>query len=107
MSLADYIPAKFIELFSDPEFSKAIKGYNLYLLKDDKEYRKEVKTVLREELDVSFDARLAASELRPIKRIAELELITGLEDYYDDEEHESTLPERINTLEDKLENIEY
>jgi len=107
MSLSDYIPVKFIELFSDPDFSKAIKGYNLYLLKEDKDYRNEVKTVLREELDESFDARLAVSELRPIKRIAELELVTGIEDYYDDEDHEPTISERINDLENKLSSLEY
>jgi hypothetical protein len=66
-----------------------------------------VKPVLKEELDESFDARLAVSELKPIKRIAELELVTGIEDYYDDEEHESTIPERIEDLIDKLEKIEY
>lgn len=106
MSLSDYIPVKFIDLFSDPDFSKAIKGYNLYLLKEDKDYRSEVKTVLREELNESFDARLATSELKPIKRIAELELITGLDNYYDDEEHEPTLPERILDFEKKIDNLE-
>lgn len=106
MSLLDYIPAKFVELFSDPDFSKAIKGYNLYLLKKDKEYRTEVKNVLHEELNESFDARLAVSELRPIKRIAELELVTGLDNYYDDEDHEPTISERIESLENKLSDLE-
>lgn len=107
MSLLDYIPTKFVELFLDPDFSKAIKSYNLYLLKEDKEYRKEVKNVLRKELDEFFDAKLATSELRPIKRIAELEQITGLDDFGLDDNHEPTIPERIQDLEGKLEKFEF
>lgn len=66
-----------------------------------------VKPVLKNELDESFDARLATSELRPIKRLAELELVTGLDDYYDDEAHEPTIPDRIENLENKLSSLEY
>ena len=50
MSLADFIPEKFLELFSDPDFSKAIKGYSLSLIKEDSEYRAEVKTSLFSEV---------------------------------------------------------
>lgn len=106
MSLADYIPAKFLELFSNPEFSKAIKGYNLYLLKEDKKYRDEVKTVLKEELNEVFDANLATSELHPIKRIAKLEQVTGLDDFGLEENHEPTIPEKIADLSEKIENYE-
>jgi hypothetical protein len=66
-----------------------------------------VKPVLKEELEVSFDAHLVTSELKPIKRIAELEQATGLDDFYDDEEHEPSLSEKIQDLENKLSNLEY
>jgi len=65
-----------------------------------------VKPVLKNELDTSFDARLATSELRPLKRIAELETVTGLNDYSDfEEEHEPTIPEQISLLEEKIKAI--
>jgi len=101
MSLADFIPEKFLELFSDPDFSKAIKGYNLFLIKEDLEYRAEVKTY--------FDVCLITSELKPIKRIAELETVTGLNDYsdFEDEEREPNIPEKIEALKEEIRNIEY
>lgn len=101
MSLADFIPGKFLELFSDPDFSNAIKGYNLYLIKEDPEYRAEVKTY--------FDVCLVTSELKPIKRIAELETVTGLNDYsdFEDEEREPNIPEKIEALKEEIRNIEY
>ena len=105
MSLADYIPAKFIELFSDSDFSNAIKGYNLYLLKEDKEYRKEVQTVLKEELDISFDARLATTEIRPVQRLAEIETVLGIDVYDEDEDHEPTIPDHITILYDMVSKI--
>lgn len=104
MSLSDYIPEKFIELFSDPDFSNAIKGYNMYLIKEDKEYRDEVKKFITEELDTSFDTRILTSELSPVQRIASLENVTGITDFSDFEEeeaeHEPTLPEKISRLEE-------
>jgi hypothetical protein len=49
---------------------------------------------------------LLTSELKPIKRIAELETVTGLNDYSDfEEEHEPTIPERIDILTEKIEVI--
>ena len=101
MSLADFIPEKFLELFSDPDFSKAIKGYNLYLIKENPEYRAEVKTY--------FDECILTSELKPIKRIAELETVTGLNDYsdFEDEDRESNIPEKIEALKEEIQNIEY
>ncbi|SRR5664279_555612 len=102
MSLADFIPEKFLELFSDPDFSKAIKGYSLFLLKEDPEYRAEVKTY--------FDVCLVTSELKPIKRIAELETVTGLNDFADfkdDGDRKPNIPEKIEALKEEIQNIEY
>jgi hypothetical protein len=49
---------------------------------------------------------LLTSELKPIKRIADLEAITGLNDYseYDEEQHELTIPEQILMLADRIDN---
>jgi len=102
MSLADFVPEKFLELFSDPDFSKAIKGYSLFLIKEDPEYRAEVKTY--------FDVCLVTSELKPIQRIAELETVTGLNDFADfkdDEEREPNIPEKIEAIKEEIRNIEY
>ena len=62
---------------------------------------KIVNTVLEE----TFDAMLATTGLRPIKRIAELEQVTGIVDYSDGEQREPTIPERIQKLEDKIGNM--
>lgn len=62
---------------------------------------KIVNTVLEE----TFDAMLATTGLRPIKRIAELEQVTGIVDYSDGEQREPTIPERIQKLEDKIDNM--
>ena len=99
MSLSDYIPEKFIGLFSDPDFSKAIKGYNMYLIKEDEEYRTEVQTY--------FNECILTSELIPIPRIAKLEAVTGICDYsdFDEEEHDPTIPEQISILSEKIETI--
>jgi hypothetical protein len=70
-------------------------------------FESKVTVIIEKILKESFDARLAASELRPIKRIAELEQATGLDDYYDDEYHEPTIPERIENLENKFSSLEY
>lgn len=52
----------------------------------------------------SVETVLLTSELKPIKRIADLETITGLNDFsdLDDEDREPSLPERISHLEEKL-----
>jgi len=98
MSLSDYIPDNFIELFSNPDFSKVIKGYCLYLIKEDKEYREEVETY--------FNECLLTSELKPIQRLAEVETVTGLKDFSEfEEEHEPTLPERITVLSERIASI--
>ena len=47
-----------------------------------------------------FNNRLILSPLKPIKRIAELETVTGLNDFanFDDEEREPNIPEKIKAL---------
>ena len=52
-----------------------------------------------------FDSMLITSELKPIKRIAELETITGLNDFadFEDEEREPNIPEQIKELSGRIE----
>ena len=69
-------------------------------------FEAKVTVIVEKVLKNSFDARLAISELRPIQRIAELELVTGLDNYYEDEDHEPTISERIESLENKLSDLE-
>ena len=108
MTLADYIPAQFVPLFSDPNFAEAIKGFTRYLITEDPKFRAEISAIVNHELDTTFDARLTISELRPIKRISKLEVVTGQEDYYDpDEEHEPTLPERLQNIEAQIAGYEF
>ncbi|MHB8102049.1 MAG: hypothetical protein ACYDEF_07720 [Methanosarcina sp.] len=52
---------------------------------------------------------LLTSELKPIKRIAELETVTGLNDFadFEDDEREPNIPEKIEALKEEIQNIEY
>ena len=63
--------------------------------------------IINDELTTSFDSRLITSELNLVKRTAELETVTGLNDYSDFEEGERELniPEKISVLNEKIENI--
>jgi hypothetical protein len=79
------------------ELSKAQKVTLFKLLSQDPDIEDDVQTW--------FDSMLIKSELKPIKRIAELEAVTGLNDYSDfeeDEAHDPTIPEKINRLDEIL-----
>lgn len=103
MSLSDYVPARFISLFSDPEFTEAVKGYTKYLLHEDQEFRKEITDAVKEKLGNSFvDNAIATSELRILKRLAAVEQILGLDDYGLENTATPTLPQRIKNIEDKV-----
>ena len=61
-------------------------------------------SVFEEKVTAIVEKVLLTSELRPIKRIAELETVTGLNDYSDLEEeddHEPSIPEGYNRLRKK------
>lgn len=70
-------------------------------------FEAKVTVVVEKVLKNSFDARLATSELHPIKRIAKLEQVTGLDDFGLEDEHEPTIPEKMKNLEEKIENYEF
>lgn len=61
-----------------------------------------------EKVSIIVEKVLLTSELKTIKRIADLENVTGLKDYSDFEEeegHAPTLPEQITVLAEKIEHI--
>ena len=66
-----------------------------------------VTAIVENILNNSFDARLVTSELKPIRRLAELETVTGLNDYsdFEEEEREPNIPEKINSLTERIDNI--
>ena len=83
-----------------PAESKAEKLNTFFRLVADPEIRDEVQTW--------FDSMLATSSLNLVKRVAAIETTTGLNDYSDfedEEEHEPTIPERIDILNGKIENL--
>ena len=112
MSLSDYIPTKFLDLFSDQDFSKALDGYFTYRVKEDSIFRESVKEIIKEEykipdFKIAVEAVIATSELKPIKRITTIETVLGLNDMvdYEDEKREPTIPEQISILSEKIENL--
>ena len=112
MTINDYVPEQFVSLFSNECFQDAIKGYMKYLVKEDEEFRTEIRHLVNDELDNSFELRLIHASSEPLNRLVKLETITGLTDFsefYDDEEgiknpRMPSIPERIKNLEDKIEN---
>ena len=61
------------------------------------------------EFKTNVENVLLTSELKPIKRIAELETVTGLNDFtdFEDEEREPNIPEKMEALKEEIHNIEY
>jgi hypothetical protein len=53
-----------------------------------------------------FNNRIIMSPLKPVKRIAELEKVTGIYQFEDFEEHEPTLPEQLIILSEKIDSFE-
>ncbi len=68
-----------------------------------------VQAVLNKIIETKVNECLITSELRPIKRIAELETVTGLNDFadFEDEEREPNIPEKMEALKEEIRNIEY
>jgi hypothetical protein len=87
-----------------------IKAYNLLINHPDTEplFEAKVTAIVEKILNASFDAHLATSELKPIKRIATVETVLGLNDMVDfeDEEREPTIPEQLTILSGKIDSFE-
>lgn len=67
----------------------------------------DTESIFEAKITAIVEKVLLTSELKPIKRIAELETVTGLNDYSDieEEEHEPTIPEQISLLSKRIESI--
>ncbi len=88
-----------------------IKAFNLLINHPDTEplFEAKVTAIVEKILNNSFDAHLATSELKPIKRIATVETVLGLNDMVDfeDEDRELTIPEKIDALKEEIRHIEF
>lgn len=70
------------------------------------EFIEQITPDLEEKITIIIEKVLLTSELKPIKRIADLEGVTGLKDYSDfEEDHEPTIPDQINILTEKIGNL--
>lgn len=65
--------------------------------------KNEVKEIVKDELDTSFDNRLITSDLEVLPRIRATEKVTGIYHFEEWEEHEPTIPEQIKELTERLE----
>jgi hypothetical protein len=106
MSLETELSPKYRDMFLDPIFQHDFKVLSKRLIKKDPEYREEIKDIIKE-VEESFDASLVTSELRPIQRIAIIESTLGVNGTidYEDDERELSVLEKIDSIEDKLDNF--
>jgi len=75
--------------------------------KERREFIEQIIPDLEERISIIIEKVLLTSELKPIKRIADLETVTGLNDYsdFEEEDHEPTLPEKISFLEETVKSL--
>lgn len=107
MSLSDYIPEKFIGLFNDPDFKKAMRGYNLYLIEEDPVYRADIEAIVNKTIDDTFDDHLVSSELQPLQRLLTVEDELGIRGpEYREEDSGPTIPDQIVELKAKMKYFE-
>jgi hypothetical protein len=86
----------FASLFLNPVFKTCLKDFCINLIRKDQDFRQEVMKCSEESL--------LTCETEPVQRISTIETVLGLNDFAD--EDVVTIPERINCLEEKIENIE-
>jgi hypothetical protein len=108
MSLADYIPPEFIELFSNSNFQKALDGYFTFKIKEDPKYRESINEIVTEsyrtpEFKGAIETVIVTSDLEIPLRLRAVEKITGTYNFEDFEEHEPTIPEQITKLKERIE----
>jgi len=84
-------------LTAKKELRPIIKEINMKLIEEDPEYRKSIKNFI--------DCSIITSELEIPKRLNAVETIVGFVYDVDDEGREPTLPEQINLLSEKIDNL--
>jgi hypothetical protein len=90
--LSSYIDTDRYKVFDRTEQNSKVNEF-LALLKTN-----EVQSFLK----TFIDASIATSELKILKRLSACESILGLDDYSIDEDHEPTISERIQSIEDQI-----
>ena len=83
--------------------AERIEAFNLLISHPDTE------PIFESKVSAIVEKVLLTSELKPIKLIAELETVTGLNDFadFEDDEREPNIPEKIEALKEEIQNIEY
>ena len=120
------IPPEFVSLFSNKDFIETMKGISLYLAKEDASFRKDLTAVLVPDIKATIRSEIKESYSSPEftgalesglstldifcnipRRILDLEYAVGIRECDPDEEDEHASPVRIQTLEDKIENVSF
>ena len=92
-----------VSLLLNCSTKERIEAFNLLISHPDTE------PIFESKVSAIVEKVLLTSELKPIKRIAELETVTGLNDFadFEDDEREPNIPEKIEALKEEIQNIEY
>jgi len=124
MELKNQISPEFVSLFSNKDFIETVKGLSLYLAHENEEFRKDMKAALFPDVEEIIEAKIKESYTSPEfeaaldtglstldifrnlpRRVKELEVAVGIRECDPDEIKEYAVPVRIQTLEDRIENI--
>mgnify|MGYP001006295118 CR=1 FL=1 len=124
MELKNQISPEFVSLFSNKDFIETVKGLSLYLAHENVEFRKDMKAALFPDVEEIIEAKIKESYTSPEfeaaldtglstldifrnipRRVKELEVAVGIRECDPDEIKEYAVPMRIQTLEDRIENI--
>ena len=74
-------------------------------------FEEKVTEIVEKVLDNSFEGKLSHSDFHPIQRIFEIETFVGTDGFNssenEEDEHKLSLAKRIQTLEDKIENVSF
>ena len=91
-----------VSLLLNCSTKERIEAFNLLISHPDTE------PIFESKVSAIVEKVLLTSELKPIKRIAELETVTGLNDFadFEDDEREPNIPEKIEALKEEIQNIE-
>ena len=84
------------------KLSEITEAYRNASKEERREFIEQIIPDLEEKITIIIENVLLTSDLKLVKRIANLENVTGLTDYSDfEEDHEPTIPDRIEALEQR------
>lgn len=124
MELKNQISPEFVSLFSNKDFIETVKGLSLYLAHENEEFREDMKAALFPDVEEIIEVKIKESYTSPDfeaaldtglstldifrnipRRVKELEVAVGIRECDPDEIKDYAVPVRIQTLEDKLNNM--